>query len=64
MREIIRKTHDKYFSKREKSVSVGVRLEEKETRVLAIALAHSLTLALFQYPEPGSNRHSIAATGV
>ena len=24
----------------------------------------ALTLALFQYPEPGSNRHSIAATGV
>ena len=36
--------------------------EEKETRVFAIVLAH--TLALFQYPEPGSNRHSIAATGV
>ncbi len=43
-----------------KSVSVGVRLEDKETRVFA----HALTLALFLYPEPGSNRHSIAATGV
>jgi hypothetical protein len=32
----------------------------KETRVSVVAL----TLALFLYPEPGSNRHSIAATGV
>ena len=42
------------------SVSVGASIVEKETRVLA----HALTLTLFQYPEPGSNRHSIAATGV
>ena len=34
--------------------------EEKRAGVLALAL----TPALFQYPEPGSNRHSIAATGV
>ena len=37
-----------------------MRLEEKETRVLA----HALTLALFQYPEWDLNPHNIAITGV
>jgi hypothetical protein len=36
----------------DKRVSVRVSFEEKETRVLAIAPALALTLALFQYPEP------------
>jgi hypothetical protein len=48
------------FSRGIQSVGVRVGFEEKEMRVLALAL----TLALFLYPEPGSNRHSIAATGV
>jgi hypothetical protein len=47
-----------------KSVSVRVSFEETETRAFAIALTLALTHTLFQYPEPGSNRHSIATTGV
>ena len=37
---------------------MSVSLEEKETSVLASALALALTLALFQYPERDLNPHS------
>ena len=39
-------------------MSVRVSFEEKETRVLALALTLALTLALFQYPERDLNPHN------